>query len=93
MSARAAASAGDNLTDAWRVVASTLAAKPDASVLIAGGTPSVGVFVAMHAAATGAIDPLPVYSHEVAWDDAPTALAESPDKPIVERERLLTSPG
>ena len=42
--------------------------------------------------ATGAIDPLPVYSHEVAWDDAPTALAESPDKPIVERERLFTSP-
>jgi predicted ATPase len=40
----------------------------------------------------GAIDPLPVYSHEVAWDDAPTALAASPDKPIVERERLLTSP-
>ena len=200
VSARAAASAGDNLTDAWRAVAPTLTAKPDASVLIAGGTPSVGVFVAMHAAAlgsgrvlyvdpdparrglvttlgvetrpdlpergevefdlvvdaganlrqlaaalplvapggrchsvgiyfgdrtvmplgtmfmngttfttgrpdvghsiphvldllaTGAIDPLPVYSHEVAWDDAPTALAGCPDKPIVERERLLTSP-
>jgi alcohol dehydrogenase len=200
VSARAAASAGDNVTDAWRAVAPTLAAKPDASVLIVGGTPSVGVFVAMHAAAlgsgrvlyvgpdsarrglvttlavetrtglpepgeaefdlvvdagarrpttrrlaraggaggrchsvgiyfgdrtampletmfmngttfttsrpdvghsipqvldllaTGAIDPLPVYSHEVAWDDAPIALAESPDKPIVERERLLTSP-
>ena len=41
---------------------------------------------------TGAIDPLPIYSHEIAWDDAPTALAESPDKPIVERERLLTPP-
>jgi threonine dehydrogenase-like Zn-dependent dehydrogenase len=40
--------------------------------------------------ATGAIDPLPVHSHEIAWDDAPTALAQSPDKPIVERERLLT---
>ena len=36
---------------------------------------------------TGAIDPLPIYSHEIAWDDAPTALATSPDKPIVERER------
>lgn len=199
VSARAAASAGDNLTDAWRAVAPTLAAKPDASVLIVGGTPSVGVFVAMHAAALGSgrvlyvdpdparrglvttlgvetrtelpergevefdlvvdagadarrlaaalvlvapggrchsvgvyfgdrtvmpletmfmngttfttsradvghsipqvldllatgHDPLPVYSHEVAWDDAPTALAGSPDKPIVERERLLTSP-
>jgi threonine dehydrogenase-like Zn-dependent dehydrogenase len=42
--------------------------------------------------ATGAIDPLPVYSHEVASEDAPNALAESPDKPIVERERLLASP-
>ena len=200
VSARAAASAGDNLTDAWRSVAPTLAAKPDASVLIAGGLPSVGVFVAMHAAAlgagrmlyvdpdpnrrqfvttlgietrpelpgpgeaefdlvvdaganprqladalalvapggrchsvgiyfgdrtemplltmfmngttfttgradvghsipqvldlilTGAIGPLPIYSHEIAWDDAPTALAESPDKPIVERERLLAPP-
>ena len=27
----------------------------------------------------------------IAWDDAPSALAESPEKPIVERERLLTS--
>ena len=62
--ARAAASAGDNLTDAWRSVEPTLAAKPDASVLIAGGTASIAVFVAMHSAALGSgrmlyVDPDP----------------------------------
>ena len=198
VTARSAVSVGDNLTDAWRSVAPTLAAKPDASVLINGGLPSMGVFVAMHAAvlgpgrvlyvdsdarrqqlvaamgvetrgdvpepgadefdlvvdasadarrlaaalklvapggrchsvgiyfgdrttlpletmfmngtaftssradvglsipavldllATGVVDPAPVYTQEIAWEDAPAALAGFPDKPIVQRARLTS---
>jgi alcohol dehydrogenase len=48
------ASASDNLTDAWRAVGPALRAAPGARVLIMGGTPSIGLYVAMFAAAVGA---------------------------------------
>ena len=48
------ASASDNLTDAWRAVGPPLRDAPRAKVLIMGGTPSIGLYVAMFAAAVGA---------------------------------------
>jgi alcohol dehydrogenase len=50
----AVASAGDNLTDAWRAVEAGLAARPGAEVLVVGGTASVGIYAAAFAVAQGA---------------------------------------
>jgi threonine dehydrogenase-like Zn-dependent dehydrogenase len=50
----AVASASDNLTDAWRAVAPALREAPGAGVLVMGGTPSIGLYAAMFAAALGA---------------------------------------
>ena len=50
----AVASAGDNLTDAWRAIGPALRGAPGARVLVMGGTPSIGLYVAMFAAALGA---------------------------------------
>ena len=50
----AVASAGDNLTDAWRAVEAGLAGRPGAEVLVVGGTASIGVYAAAFAVAQGA---------------------------------------
>src|SRR3954451_3426927 len=50
----AAASASDNMPDAWRTVGPQLAQHPGASVLIAGGAGSIGVYAAGIALALGA---------------------------------------
>jgi alcohol dehydrogenase len=44
VNARAAASVGDNLSDAYGAVASALRNAPGADVLVIGGSGSVGVF-------------------------------------------------
>jgi alcohol dehydrogenase len=49
-----AAAAADSMTDAYRLVAPTLAAQPDASVLVLNGTPTLGSLVVMFARALGA---------------------------------------
>lgn len=54
VSARAAASASDNLTDAYRAVAQPLSVRPGADVLVVGGTGSLSVYVTMMALALGA---------------------------------------
>lgn len=51
---RLAASAADNLTDAFQAVRPTLAANPDAAVLVVGGTVSLGLLVVLSALALGA---------------------------------------
>jgi threonine dehydrogenase-like Zn-dependent dehydrogenase len=50
----AAASASDNMPDAWRTVGPQLARHPGASVLVVGGAGSIGVYAAGMAAALGA---------------------------------------
>ena len=35
--------------------------------------------------ADGTVDPAPIFSGEIAWEDAPAALAELPRKPLVLR--------
>ena len=50
----AVASAGDNLTDAWRAVEAGLADRPGADVLVVGGTASIGIYAAALAVAQGA---------------------------------------
>ena len=54
LAAGAVASASDNLTDAWRAVEAGLAARPDADVLVVGGTTSIGIYAAAFAVARGA---------------------------------------
>lgn len=49
-----AASAADNLTDAFQAVRPTLAAHPDAEVLVVGGTASLGLLTVLSAIALGA---------------------------------------
>ncbi|MEV6879946.1 alcohol dehydrogenase catalytic domain-containing protein [Amycolatopsis sp. NPDC051128] len=49
-----AASAADNLTDAFQAVRPTLAAQPDAEVLVVGGTASLGLLTVLSAIALGA---------------------------------------
>lgn len=49
-----AASAADNLTDAFQAVRPTLTAQPDAEVLVVGGTASLGLLVVLSAIALGA---------------------------------------
>jgi len=49
-----AASAADNLTDAFQAVRPTLAAQPDAEVLVIGGTASLGLLTVLSAIALGA---------------------------------------
>jgi len=49
-----AASAADNLTDAFQAVRPTLAGRPDASVLVVGGTASLGLLTVLCAIALGA---------------------------------------
>ncbi|SDF43591.1 alcohol dehydrogenase [Lentzea fradiae] len=49
-----AASAADNLTDAFQAVRPTLAAQPDAEVLVVGGTASLGLLAVLSAIALGA---------------------------------------
>jgi len=51
-----AASAADNLTDAFQAVRPTLAEQPDASVLVVGGTPTLGLLAVLSAVALGAAD-------------------------------------
>ncbi len=48
------ASASDNLTDAWRAVEPTLRRKPGASVLVLGGTGSIGFYATAWARVLGA---------------------------------------
>jgi alcohol dehydrogenase len=50
----AAASASDNMPDAWRTVGPQLAQHPGAEVLVAGGAGSIGVYAAGMALALGA---------------------------------------
>jgi threonine dehydrogenase-like Zn-dependent dehydrogenase len=50
----AAASVSDNVTDAWRTVASPLEQRPGAAVLVVGGAGSIGVYAAGIAVALGA---------------------------------------
>src|SRR6478672_7909473 len=50
----AAASASDNMPDAWRTVGPQLKEQPGAEVLIAGGAGSIGVYAAGMALALGA---------------------------------------
>jgi threonine dehydrogenase-like Zn-dependent dehydrogenase len=52
--ARATASVGDNLSDAYGAVAPALRSAPGADVLVIGGTGSVGVFAVAFAKALGA---------------------------------------
>ncbi|MFD8811238.1 zinc-binding dehydrogenase [Streptomyces sp. NPDC059627] len=54
VSARAAASVGDNLSDTYGAVARALRNAPGADVLVIGGTGSVGVFAVTFAKALGA---------------------------------------
>ncbi|WP_434094866.1 alcohol dehydrogenase catalytic domain-containing protein [Streptomyces hyaluromycini] len=54
VSARAAASVGDNFSDTYGAVARTLRNAPGADVLVIGGTGSVGVFAVTFAKALGA---------------------------------------
>jgi threonine dehydrogenase-like Zn-dependent dehydrogenase len=54
VSARAAASVGDNLSDAYGAVAPALRHAPGADVLVIGGTGSMGVFAVAFARALGA---------------------------------------
>lgn len=49
-----AVSCSDQMTDAYRAVAPTLTEHPGASVLVVGGTASLGLWVVMFAAALGA---------------------------------------
>ncbi|PRY30726.1 zinc-dependent alcohol dehydrogenase [Pseudosporangium ferrugineum] len=49
-----AASAADNLTDAFQAVRPVLTERPGAEVLVVGGTPSLGLLVVLSAAALGA---------------------------------------
>jgi alcohol dehydrogenase len=49
-----AASAADNLTDAFHAVRPTLTAHPDAQVLVVGGTASLGLLIVVCAVALGA---------------------------------------
>ncbi|MEV6641346.1 alcohol dehydrogenase catalytic domain-containing protein [Amycolatopsis sp. NPDC051371] len=49
-----AASAADNLTDAFQAVRPTLDAHPDAEVLVVGGTASLGLLAVLSAVALGA---------------------------------------
>ncbi len=55
-----AASASDNITDAYRAVAPTLAARPGAAVLVCGGamSGSIGLYAVAHATALGSEDVL-----------------------------------
>jgi threonine dehydrogenase-like Zn-dependent dehydrogenase len=55
-----AASASDNITDAYRTVAPALAARPGAPVLVVGGagSGSIGLYAVAHAQALGAEDVL-----------------------------------
>lgn len=50
----AVASASDNLTDAWVAASRPLASRPDARVLVVGGTESLGVLAVQMAVAAGA---------------------------------------
>ena len=52
--AAAAASASDNMPDAWRTVGPQLAQHPGAEVLVVGGAGSIGVYAAGMALASGA---------------------------------------
>ena len=54
VSAEAAASVSDNLVDGWRLVAPGLERWPAAEVLIAGGSPSIGLYGVQVALALGA---------------------------------------
>src|SRR5438067_998214 len=64
VSARAAASASDNLTDAYRAVAPALREAPGAEVLVIGGTGSIGVYAVAFARALGASAVAYVDRHE-----------------------------
>lgn len=50
----AVASASDNLTDAWVAASTPIATRPDARVLVVGGTESLGVLAVQMAVAAGA---------------------------------------
>jgi threonine dehydrogenase-like Zn-dependent dehydrogenase len=54
VSAEAAASVSDNISDGWRLVAPGLEQWPGAEVLIAGGSPSIGLYGVQVAVALGA---------------------------------------
>ena len=75
----AAASASDNMPDAWRTVGPQLKEHPGAAVLVAGGAGSIGVYAAGMAVALGA--ERVVYAD---GDPARRALAESYGAEVVE---------
>lgn len=52
----AAASVSDNISIAWEVLSGEIARKPDARVLILGGTPSIGLYCVDMARALGCTD-------------------------------------
>ena len=54
VSAEAAASVSDNISDGWRLVAPGLEEWPGGEVLVAGGSPSVGLYGVQVAVALGA---------------------------------------
>lgn len=56
VAAELAVSCSDQMTDAYRAVAPTLAAEPGARVLVVGGTASLGLWTVMFAAALGAAE-------------------------------------
>ncbi|MFE2068637.1 alcohol dehydrogenase catalytic domain-containing protein [Streptomyces sp. NPDC059467] len=83
VSARAAASASDNLTDAYRSVASGLRAAPGSEVLVMGGTGSIGVYAVAFAKALGAaavayVDPYEPAAVELARGLGAEILEEPP---------------
>ncbi len=81
-----AASAADNLTDAFQAVRPTLAAHPDARVLVVGGTASLGLLTVLSAVALGAakVTYLDIdeqrCSRAAAAGAAVTAVTSSPDR-------------
>jgi alcohol dehydrogenase len=81
-----AASAADNLTDAFQAVRPTLATHPDAEVLVVGGTASLGLLTVLSAIAlkAGKVTYLDIDEHRcasaVAAGAAVTATSSYPDR-------------
>ena len=91
VSARAAASVSDNLTDAYRAVAPALREAPGAEVLVIGGTGSIGVYAVAFARALGASAVAYVDRHEPdAVAIARELGAEILDRPPAGRQFKLT---
>jgi alcohol dehydrogenase len=88
VSSAQAASASDNLTDAWAAISRALDEHPAARVLVVGGVGAIGLFAVELAGAAGASG--------VDYVDKPgdrLALAESLGARVVERGAALPEPG